>query len=447
MNKFLTVIVRVYNREKSIINCLNSILSQTAINDIQILVINDCSTDNSLNVINKIKEDNPNVCIDIVSHEKNMGRGKGLNTAKKYITGKWCQLLDSDDIWTNDNHVQELKDKLENTDYKMVCWYCGNLHVYNVYLSELFKECHINNINYFEDHYSTAIYNECIGHILIMPNNYYKIHKESEDRENKQYCYLEKFFHWGLFHLYEDVFYYRYKKDDLELKKRCDEFPVHELDDVLLESYNEIKQELIDNPFVPKDPNIKYNLISKTLGIKINKIYSVVKIPNINLIVQQSLSFNEKKDILEYKDCKEINSKYNINIDNIKNYRPEQAICILQDPVKRLFNIYHDLYKETYNNFDEFIIYVKELFDTNKIQENVKQQYNFFNLYSIDEFIMIEDYIDWCKEHNIQILDNNTSNVFEEFSESSINIIKELYKDDYELIDIIKNELNKLYKN
>ena len=56
MNKFLTVIVRVYNREKSIINCLNSILSQTAINDIQILIINDCSTDNSLNVINKIKK-------------------------------------------------------------------------------------------------------------------------------------------------------------------------------------------------------------------------------------------------------------------------------------------------------------------------------------------------------------------------------------------------------
>ena len=55
MNKFLTVIVRVYNREKSIVNCLNSILSQTAIDDIQILIINDCSTDNSLNVINKIK--------------------------------------------------------------------------------------------------------------------------------------------------------------------------------------------------------------------------------------------------------------------------------------------------------------------------------------------------------------------------------------------------------
>ena len=63
--------------------------------------------------------------------------------------------------------------------------------------------------------------------------------------------------------------------------------------------------------------NIK-RLINKTLGIKINNIYSVVKIPNINLIIHQSLSFNEKKDILEYKDCKEINSKYNINIDNIK---------------------------------------------------------------------------------------------------------------------------------
>ena len=88
MNKFLTVIVRLYNREKSIVNCLNSILSQTFIDKIQILIINDGSTDNSLNVVNKIKEDNLNICIDIVSHEKNMGRGKALNTAKQYINGK-----------------------------------------------------------------------------------------------------------------------------------------------------------------------------------------------------------------------------------------------------------------------------------------------------------------------------------------------------------------------
>ena len=46
MNKFLTVIVRLYNREKSIVNCLNSILSQTFINKIQILIINDGYTDN-----------------------------------------------------------------------------------------------------------------------------------------------------------------------------------------------------------------------------------------------------------------------------------------------------------------------------------------------------------------------------------------------------------------
>ena len=450
MNKFLTVIVRVYNRENEITNCINSVLSQSLINEIQILIINDCSTDNSLNVINKIKEDNPNVCIDIVSHEKNMGRGKGLNTAKQYIEGKYCCILDSDDIYNRNTWVEELYNEIVGNEYDII--FNGNVHAYhwnNIYLSEIFKICPICNINYYEDHYTNWFFNS--ENLVIYKYNlshFITKKEESEDRNNKLYYENnKKFANGALQKLYEDVFYYRDKKDDLELKKQCDEFPVHELDDVLLESYNEIKQELINNPFTPKVPNVKYNLIGRTLGIKINNIYSVVKIPNINLIIHQSLSFNEKKDILEYKDCKEINSKYNINIDNIKYYRPEQAICILQDPIKRLFNIYRDLYKETYHSFDEFIIYVKELFDTNKIQEHLKHQYNFFNLNSIDEFIMIEDYIDWCKEHNIQILDNNASNIFEEFSESSINIIKELYKDDYELIDIVKNELNKLYKN
>lgn len=248
MNKFLTVIVRLYNREKSIVNCLNSILSQTFIDKIQILIINDGSTDNSLNVVNKIKEDNLNICIDIVSHEKNMGRGKALNTAKQYINGKYCCILDSDDIYNRNTWIEELYNEICDNNYDII--YNGNRHSYhwnNVYLSETFKKCPICNINYYEDHYVNWFFNK--ENLVLYKYNlprFVKKNEESEDRDNKLY-YInnKKFSNITLQKLYEDVFYYRNKHDDSDLKKRCDEFPIKQLCDILLESYNEIKEELI----------------------------------------------------------------------------------------------------------------------------------------------------------------------------------------------------------
>lgn len=248
MNKFLTVIVRLYNREKSIVNCLNSILSQTFIDKIQILIINDGSTDNSLNVVNKIKEDNPNICIDIVSHEKNMGRGKALNTAKQYINGKYCCILDSDDIYNRNTWIAELYNEIGDNNYDII--YNGNRNAYhwnNIYLSKTFKICPICNINYYEDHYVNWFFNK--KNLVLYKYNlprFVKKNEESEDRDNKLY-YInnKKFSNITLLKLYEDVFYYRNKHDDSDLKRRCDEFPIEQLCDVLLESYNEIKEELI----------------------------------------------------------------------------------------------------------------------------------------------------------------------------------------------------------
>lgn len=245
MKKFLTVIIRVYNRENEIINCINSVLSQNLINEAQILIINDGSTDNTLNVINKIKEENPYICIDIVSHEKNMGRGKALNTAKKYIKGTYCQIIDSDDEWINNNHIVELKDKLYNTNYKLAYWYKDSFHVFNIYLSEIFKKCHINNLNFHEDHYTKEIHNIINENDkIIFGNNYYKINYNSLDKQNKNYNKYNKFFNIKLFYLYSDVFYNRECNTEESLIYRCKNFPVNELDFVLMESYEEIKKEL-----------------------------------------------------------------------------------------------------------------------------------------------------------------------------------------------------------
>lgn len=249
MNIFLTVIIRVYNRENNIVDCIKSVLSQTLINEIQILIINDCSTDNTLLVCKKIIEDNPNVCIDIVSHEKNMGRGKALNTAKQYIKGKYCCILDSDDIYINNSFVETIKNEIGNIEYDFLYKSYNSLHVNNIYLSELYKKCPISNLNYYEDHYTwwfvrnSKLYKQ---HDI----DFYKINYYSDDRKNNTYI---KNTNLDLLVLYEYIMYKKGNLSTSEIEQSIDRLKDN-LNDVLLESYNEIIQEyeLNKNYFIKK---------------------------------------------------------------------------------------------------------------------------------------------------------------------------------------------------
>lgn len=89
MPKF-SIIVPIYNTEKYLDKCLESILKQTN-QDFEVICVNDGSTDNSLNVLNKYKES-----ITIVSQE-NMGLSEARNNGVKKATGKYLLFVDSDD--------------------------------------------------------------------------------------------------------------------------------------------------------------------------------------------------------------------------------------------------------------------------------------------------------------------------------------------------------------
>lgn len=246
---FLTVIVRVYNREDTIEECLMSLLNQTMIDDIQILIIDDCSDDNSLDIIHKLVCKYSDKHWTIVRQDKNMGRGKALNTAKQYIEGKYCCVLDSDDIYNRNTWVEELYNEIGDDEYDIIHnGIINEYHVKHIYLSSKFKICPIPNFNYYEDHYSRWFFvNNFRIYIYKIPN-YYNIKYNSNDRTNNHHEKDKyKFFNYWLKLLYEDVFYYRDEKDDTDLINRINNFNYHILDEVLMESYNEIKNEMIKN--------------------------------------------------------------------------------------------------------------------------------------------------------------------------------------------------------
>lgn len=92
----VSVLIPVYNAEKYIDNTLKSIFEQTFQN-FEIIIVEDCSTDGSLQKIQKYKDER----IKIICNDKNRGIAYSRNKGLANCTGKYIALLDDDDIALN----------------------------------------------------------------------------------------------------------------------------------------------------------------------------------------------------------------------------------------------------------------------------------------------------------------------------------------------------------
>lgn len=99
----VSVVIPVYNSEKYMEKCLESILNQT-LKEIEIIVINDGSKDNSLKKIEKYEKDNR---IKIISRE-NKGLTKTRNEGINISTGEYIYHLDSDDYLEKNDTLEIL---------------------------------------------------------------------------------------------------------------------------------------------------------------------------------------------------------------------------------------------------------------------------------------------------------------------------------------------------
>ena len=93
----VTVVVPVYNDEKYVVECLDSILSQTYMH-IEIICVNDGSTDNSLSVLEQYAAEKSNAFFNIkIVSQENGGLSAARNAGMDHATGKYIYFLDSDD--------------------------------------------------------------------------------------------------------------------------------------------------------------------------------------------------------------------------------------------------------------------------------------------------------------------------------------------------------------
>ncbi|OGN89360.1 MAG: glycosyl transferase [Chloroflexi bacterium RBG_13_46_14] len=96
--KKLSIIVPAYNEEATIHLILDKLKTVQLINDIQkeIIIVNDCSNDDTKEVVQKYINDNPIIPIRYLEHDVNKGKGAALRTGISKATGEYLIIQDAD---------------------------------------------------------------------------------------------------------------------------------------------------------------------------------------------------------------------------------------------------------------------------------------------------------------------------------------------------------------
>lgn len=115
----ISIIMPIFNTEKYIERSFNSILNQTMnLEDIEVIMVDDCSTDNTRNIVREYEKKYPN--FKAVYHEKNSGGcAVPRNSGLKVATGEYVMFLDPDDEYAPDM-CETLYNKIKTNNVELV---------------------------------------------------------------------------------------------------------------------------------------------------------------------------------------------------------------------------------------------------------------------------------------------------------------------------------------
>ncbi len=170
----ISIVIPVYNVESYVDECIRSVVNQT-FSDIEIIVVDDCGTDNSMAIVEKYaKTDNR---IKIVRHKKNSGLSASRNTGIEHSSAPYLMFCDSDDFY-DPTMCQEMFNAIEQSGSDIAM--CGTNVIYEA--DEEFRTSDITNysIKYTGTHNVT---NDIIDACNV--NVWNKIYKKSKLQEHQ----------------------------------------------------------------------------------------------------------------------------------------------------------------------------------------------------------------------------------------------------------------------
>ena len=111
-NFYFSIVIPVYNAEKYLPRCLDSIVHQNV--NKEVILVDDGSMDKSYEIANAYRSKFP--CIRLLKHEANLGQGAARNTGILYSYGEYILLVDSDDYYEPDA-LLKMQNHLANSAY------------------------------------------------------------------------------------------------------------------------------------------------------------------------------------------------------------------------------------------------------------------------------------------------------------------------------------------
>lgn len=160
----VSVILATYNGEMFIREQLESILSQTYPN-IELIVIDDCSTDSTLNQIQAVCNNN-NSC-RLIRNDSNLGYIKNFEKGMSFAQGVFIAPADQDDVW----HPEKIEILINSIDEKTNIVYCDSLLVNYKGESLGKKLSDVKQLTNFNNCIMFAIGNSAAGHAMLIKRN------------------------------------------------------------------------------------------------------------------------------------------------------------------------------------------------------------------------------------------------------------------------------------
>ena len=176
-SKKISIIIPVYNTQDYLCECLDSIINQT-LKEIEIICVDDNSTDNSLKILEEYKEKDSRI---IILKNEGKGAGGGRNTGLKIATGEFLSFIDSDDFFEL-NMFEEMYNKAKKTNSDIVVCnankYNTNKKIFidykNPFIPNEIK--HLTTFNYkdiqeeFFNYFSNNVWNKIYKRSFIKDN-------------------------------------------------------------------------------------------------------------------------------------------------------------------------------------------------------------------------------------------------------------------------------------
>ena len=189
----VSIIISVYNAENYLKQCLESAVNQT-LEDIEIICVNDGSSDNSLEVLNDIAAKDER--IKVISQE-NAGQGAALNTALDNVHGEYVLNIDCDD-WIELDACEFLYNKSREMDLDLM-FYCAV--VYNEHDGEYFAKPYYNFPKFDSSLENKVFTFEDIDYYFnICVTNWTKVYRavflKEYDFKFKDCYFQDNIFHW-----------------------------------------------------------------------------------------------------------------------------------------------------------------------------------------------------------------------------------------------------------